>query len=331
MKIREFDKSKLPILLFSVFVFALPLILSNTALWLRVFTYVTIFCILSSAMNLMIGFAGQFSLGVGAIAGLAAYTSANLMMRYGFSFWVAFPVAALTATALGVGLGFPGLRLRGFYFAMATLIMQNVIVQIFLDWTSFTKGDIGLTGVPFPTIFGVEVRGIYYAYLCLAALGITLYVVYKLLNSSLGMAMRAIREDDVLTESLGINVARTKMIVYATSSFMIGAAGSLLGHISMVLTPRMFEIGLSFQILVQTIVGGGGTIVGPLVGTSLLTVLPYAVRESYAIQDIINGILMIIVAISFKGGIYGQIKGSLQRSKKEITENKTIDEKTYER
>ncbi|MFX1534833.1 MAG: branched-chain amino acid ABC transporter permease [Promethearchaeota archaeon] len=329
MSIEELGKNKTKIILIALvalFLFAIPVMLSRSALWTRVYSYICIFCILASALNLMVGFTGQLSLGIAAIAGMSAYTSAYLMMAVGLPFWLAFPAAALTATALGIVLGFPGLRLRGFYFAMATLLMQNVIGQIFLDWVGFTKGDMGLSGIPPPNILGVDIVGINYAYLCLGMLGLTLYVVFRITNSNLGIKMTTIKEDDILAGSLGINVARTKLIVYAVSSFFIGVGGSLLGHLILVLTPRQFTIGLSFQMLVQIMVGGSATIIGPLIGAALLTALPYLIRELYLIQDAINGFLLIIVAISIQGGIYGRIKSALLKiRKKELAETERVE------
>lgn len=316
-------KSKLQIFIY-VFIFILPILLINNPLWSRVYSYVMIYGIMSSAMNLMNGYAGQFSLAVGAIAGFAAYTSANMMMKFNFPFLIALLLASLVASGVGVGLSFPGLRIRGFYFAITTLIIQNILVQVFLDWPDFTRGDSGLYGVPPPEILGFEIAGINYAYLSLIALAIIVYVIHKIVNSDWGLILKALRSDDILAGSLGINVTRYKILVYFISSFMIGIAGSLLAHISGVLSPRMFTIGLSFQMLVQNRVGGTGTIAGPLLGTALLVALPYGIREIYSIRDMLNGALLITISILAPQGLYGSPR--IRRFfglKEEITEPET--------
>jgi len=267
-----------------------------------------IYGIMSSAMNLMNGFAGQMSLAVGAVAGFGAYTSANITMKLGLPFWIALPVAALVATVVGVGMSFPGIRVRGFFFAIITLIMQNILVQVFLDWYDFTRGDVGLAGIPYPDILGFKITGIYYAYLTTAFLAATVYLIHRVVNSKVGLHLKAIRGDDILASSLGHNVLKYKLLVYVISSFLVGIAGSLLEHTSIVISPRMFTIALSFQILTQNRVGGQGTILGPLLGTALLVSLPYGVRQIYEVRDIIYGCLLIVSGLVLPQGLYGVLK-----------------------
>lgn len=269
------------ILILAIFLLLLPHFLSE---YLR---YIIILCliygILTSSYNLVMGYTGQLSFCHAAFYGVGAYSSVlltgvyvnGLLVSRSLPFWVAFPLAGVISAILAAGVGYPALKLRGAYFAVTTFFFSWFVYLIFLNWVDVTNGPLGLRGIPPPDpILGLTFKSyINYYYLVLAVFIVTVVFLYYLINSNIGKIFIAIREDATLAESLGIDAMKYKILSFAIGAFFAGLAGSLFAHFLRYINPASFSWYWSDIILVMTVVGGCGTIIGPIIGAGLIQAL----------------------------------------------------------
>jgi len=225
-------------------------------------------------LNLLTGFTGQISLGHAAFLGVGAYTSAILVTRLGFSFWLSVPCAGLVAALAGLVIGIPSLRVKGLYLCIATLAAQFIFEFIFVHWESMTKGITGIH-IPAPAIGGYAFkteRDFYWITLFFVVLGVK--YARNLIRSRMGRAFIAIRDRDLSAEIIGINLFKYKLSAFAISSFYAGVAGALWVTFLKVVTPDHFPFILSIQYLAMIIVGGLGSILGSIFGAVFITLTP---------------------------------------------------------
>jgi branched-chain amino acid transport system permease protein len=246
-------------------------------------TSLAILCAIASigaiGLNLLTGFTGQISIGVGAFLGVGGYTSAVLTSTLGVSFWLSLPAAGIVTALVGALFGIPSLRLKGLYLAMATLAAQVIILYAINHWDALTGGTGGMIlGRPSLGSFTFESETSYY-YLTLAVLVATFVFASNLFRSRAGRAFVAVRDRDLAAEVMGINLFRYKVLAFATSSFFVGIAGALMGHYTMVISPEHFDIGVSIEYLAMILIGGLGSVVGSVFGAVFLTLLPVLLRE----------------------------------------------------
>jgi branched-chain amino acid transport system permease protein len=225
-------------------------------------------------LNLLTGFTGQISLGHAAFLGVGAYTSAILVTRLGFSFWLSIPFAGLVAAVAGIIIGIPSLRVKGLYLCIATLAAQFIFQFIFIHWESMTRGITGIN-IPPPRIGSLEFmteKGFYWVTLFFVILGVG--YARNLVRSRMGRAFVAIRDRDLSAEIIGINLFRYKLSAFAISSFYAGVAGALWVTFLKVVTPDHFPFILSIQYLAMIIVGGLGSVLGSIFGAVFITLTP---------------------------------------------------------
>ena len=225
-------------------------------------------------LNLLTGFTGQISLGHAAFVGVGAYTSAILVTRLGFSFWLSIPFAGLVAALAGMIIGIPSLRVKGLYLCIATLAAQFIFEFIFIHWESMTKGITGIN-IPHPRIGSLEFiteKEFYWITLFFVVLGVG--YARNLVRSRMGRAFVAIRDRDLSAEIIGINLFRYKLSAFAISSFYAGVAGALWVTFLKVVTPDHFPFILSIQYLAMIIVGGLGSVLGSIFGAVFITLTP---------------------------------------------------------
>jgi branched-chain amino acid transport system permease protein len=225
-------------------------------------------------LNLLTGFTGQISLGHAAFLGVGAYTSAILVTRLGFSFWLSIPFAGLVAAVAGIIIGIPSLRVKGLYLCIATLAAQFIFEFIFIHWESMTKGITGIN-IPPPRIGSLEFiteKEFYWITLFFVILGVG--YARNLVRSRMGRAFVAIRDRDLSAEIIGINLFRYKLSAFAISSFYAGVAGALWVNFLKVVTPDHFPFILSIQYLAMIIVGGLGSVLGSIFGAVFITLTP---------------------------------------------------------
>lgn len=289
--------------LFAVAAFAVPLALADHRYFAFIAGMTLIHILWASGMNLLYGFTGLMPLMFAGIAGISAYTVVGLTSA-GWSFWTALPVGALFAAVVGVVLGLPSLRLRGFYFTLCSLVIQTVITLGFVYFAQFTNGDTGISQIPLPSIPGGGVlSGLAYDLVLAAVAVIGVVVLIVLTQSDFGRRLVAIREDDGLAEMLGINVTRRKLFAFFIGSLYAAVGGALYAPYVGFISPRSFDVLISLNIWLMVAFGGRGTIWGPVVGAVLLAPIPYLLQDYYTVKDILYGLLIIAVIVLMPGGV----------------------------
>ena len=265
---------------------------------------------LAIGLDFILGYAGQLNLGHSAFYGLGAYASTLLVMSLGVPFWLAFLVGMVLAGAAGMTLAIFAVRLRGHYLAIASLGFAVIVHQVLLNWISLTQGPLGIYGIkPPPAIalpglpvisFGDSANMFY----LVAGFAFLFYVLLdQLVRSPIGETLTAIREDEVSAASLGINCTMWKVFAFGVGSAIAGAAGAFYASFVGTLVPDAFIITESFTILAMVIVGGMGTLIGPVCGAILLTVLPELLRGFGDLRLVLYGIALTLVVLFMPGGI----------------------------
>jgi branched-chain amino acid transport system permease protein len=277
----------------------LPLWLAN-AYHLHVVIMAGIFTILALSLNLLLGYTGQLSLGHAAFFGIGAYTSALLALKLGWPFWLGLPSAAALAGVAGWAIGRLALKVRGAYFVLVTISFAGVISLVSINWMELTNGPLGLPGVPPPALgpWTLRTKHAYY-YLVLAAAGLAYLVCHRLVHSRIGRALVALRENEPLAESVGIDATRYLVLAAVVSAALAGLAGSLYAHYTRFVSPEVFLFTYTVTMVIMVIAGGQGTLVGPVIGALLFTALPEALREAVAWQWQMLAYGVVLVALVF--------------------------------
>lgn len=236
-------------------------------------------------LNILTGYTGLISIGVGAFLGVGGYTSAILTTKLGISFWLAVPLAGVLTAIVGAIFGIPSLRLKGLYLAMATLAAQVIILFVISRWESVTGGTAGLI-VNRPQLFGYSLSSetSYYYLVLILLIGTALFTM-NLFRTRIGRAFIAIRDRDLAAEVMGINLFKYKIYAFAVSSFFIGMSGALMGHYTRVIGPEHYDIGVSISYLAMVLIGGLGSVMGAIFGAVFITLLPVVLREFIVILE----------------------------------------------
>ena len=282
---------------------------------IHLFILTGIYGILSISLNLAMGFTGLLNIGHVAFYGVGAYTSALLALNFGLSFWWGLLIGGLVASLFGLLLAIPTIRLRGDYLAIATLGFAIIVENVFRNWTSLTRGPLGLPGIPKPYLFGITFSGFSYLILVLVFLLIVYLFTKHIVSSPYGRVLKSIREDELVTASLGKNVVRYKTQALMLSAFFAGVAGSLYAHYITFIDPSSFSILESILIISMVIVGGLASVEGSIIGAIILILLPEPLRflplPSFAIgalRQMIYAGLLILLLIKRPQGISGEAK-----------------------
>ncbi|MEH7226096.1 branched-chain amino acid ABC transporter permease [Bacillus sp. JJ1566] len=257
-------------------------------------------------LNILTGFTGQISIGVGAFLGVGGYTSAILTAKLGLSFWLAMPMAGLITAIVGALFGIPSLRLKGLYLAIATLAAQVIILFVISRWDAVTGGTAGLL-LSRPSIGGfIFASERSYYYLMLVVLLITTIFTLNLFRSRVGRAFIAVRDRDIAAEVMGIDLFKYKVLAFSISSFFVGVAGALLGHYTMIVSPELYSITVSIEYLAMVLVGGLGSVFGSIYGAVFITLLPVFLRSGI---DMVSGIFpdLADVLVGLKELVFGLV------------------------
>ncbi|MES2534372.1 MAG: branched-chain amino acid ABC transporter permease [Pseudomonadota bacterium] len=300
------NHSKYGIAAATLLALALPFLVEGNRFLAFVLGMTFISLLWATGMNLMYGFVGLMPLMFAGIAGIAGYAMVYFTRTAGWSFWVAMPAASLLAAVAGVALGLPSLRLKGFYFTLCSLVIQSVLTLAFIFFPKYTNGDTGINQITPPDWFGgAALTGIRFdfAVAVVAVLGV-LFCAW-LTRTHLGQKFVAIREDDVLADSIGIKVVRTKIIAFFIVSLYAGIGGCFYSAYVGFISPRAFDVLVSLNIWLYVAFGGRGTIIGPIIGTLILAPIPFLLQDLQAYKEILSGTLIIVVTLLMPGGIYG--------------------------
>jgi branched-chain amino acid transport system permease protein len=256
-------------------------------------------------LNILTGYTGLISLGQAAFMGVGAYTVAILSTRVGLPLWVNLPAAGVVTTFVGIMVGTPSLRLKGFYLAMSTLAAEFLLEYVFKNWESMTQGIQGLFITP-PQIFGMPInndRVFYFLSVTLAILGVI--GTRNLFRTNVGRAFIAIRDRDIAAELIGIDVFKYKLVSFAISSFYAGVAGGLWCYYMTIINPEAFQLSISIDYVAMIIVGGMGTLWGSVYGAAFVVLLPEAIQR---IMEVLQPVLhMEYTFAAFKQIVFGFI------------------------
>lgn len=262
-----------------------------------------LYAIAAIGLNLTLGYAGQVSLGQAAFLGLGAYAAA-LSVKAGLSFWLAMPAAALVAFAVGLGLGFPALRVRHHYLAFATLGFNALVYLVLRNEEWLTGGNFGIRRIPRPSLRGASLASpLAFYYLCLAALAGVSLAVWLVLRSPWGRAFAALRDNALRAESLGVDVRAYTLLAFALGAGCAGVAGALYAPLVGFVDPTAFGLGTSLSILLMVVVGGAGSFAGPFVGAAIATLVPEWLRVAEAWYLLVYGVLVVALLAWCPGGL----------------------------
>lgn len=283
---------------------------------LHILVIAGIYIILTLSLNLVVGYTGLASLGHAAFSCVGAYVSALLALNYGLSPWLSLLIGSIVAALIGVIIGIPSIRLKGDYLALATLGLGIIVYSVAKNWVSLTRGPMGLPGIPGFSIFGFPLSDTW-SYLILVSFFVllTYFIIRRIVNSPYGRILRAIREDETATLSLGKNVNKYKISVFVIGAIFAGIAGSIYAHYITFIDPSSFSVMESIIILLMVVFGGMGSLGGSFVGALILVIFPEFLRflgmpSSVAapLRQMIYGLLLILLMIKRPSGILGKYK-----------------------
>ena len=275
---------------------------------------VAIYTVLVVSLDLLAGQTGLLSVAQAAFYGLGAYTSALLAVRCGIPFGIGIVGGMGVAAAVSFVVSLPSLRLQDDYFVIATFGFQMILLSVFNNWTEVTRGPLGIPGIPQPIICGWRLDTNWKFLMLAAALaGFAYLVVWRIAASPFGRVLHAIREDEVLSKALGKNTLYFKVTAFAVSAALAAMAGSLYAHYITFIDPASFTVMESILIISMVIIGGAGSLWGPVVGAVVLVTLPEALRfiglpvaVAANLQQIIYGSLLIIMMMFRPRGLVGK-------------------------
>ena len=236
---------------------------------------------------------GLLSLANAAFMGIGAYASALLTLQAGWSFPAVLLAGGVAPALVALVIGVPVLRLSGVYLAMATLAFGEVVRITILNM-EITGGPEGLNGIPLATE----------GWHILLLLALTIYVLHRLRRSKVGRAFESIKEDEVAARLMGINVARYKLLAFVLGSFIAGVAGALNAHFTFFISPREYGFENAVDFLTMTVLGGTSGLVGPILGGTILTLLPELLRFLHDFRSLVNGAVLVLVVLFLPKGIW---------------------------
>jgi branched-chain amino acid transport system permease protein len=295
------------LILFAVY---LPFIVPKYYLHFLVLTGIS--CIAVLGLNVITGYTGQASLAQASFFGIAAYASALLTLRLGLSFWVAMPLSILLVIVLSVLLGIVSLRLVSHYFTICTFGLSEIIYIILNNWMAVTNGPGGIRDIKPPEtipIFPLSLvdfsSRLHYYYFVLLFVILTTVFTSWLIRTRMGKAFIAIREDSELAQAEGIYVMKYKLYSFVISAIVAAVSGALYAHYLKVLAPDMFSIFESLNMIVVLLIGGMGTIAGPILGSIIDTVIPEIFNILPEQRMIVYGLFVILFIIFLPEGLVG--------------------------
>lgn len=253
---------------------------------------------------------GQFSLAHAGMVSIGAYSSALLVMKLGFSFWVALPLAGLTAMSIGFLVGYPFVRLKGIYFTMVTLFLTEFITLLAAEWRGLTGGVQGIISIPRPN--AIIIPGLLnvtfaskadFYYLALIMVGFTLVSLYAIESSRIGIAFSSVQQSEALAESIGVNSSGFRVLAFSIGCFFAGIAGAFYSHYFSAIAPGSFGFLLSINVFIYMVVGGMRRFSGPSIGAVILTLVPELGREVKEYEPFVFASILLLVIFFLREGL----------------------------
>jgi branched-chain amino acid transport system permease protein len=306
-------------------VFVAPLFLKGNYL-LNVFVFVGINTMLAVALNLLLGYGGQISLGHAAFFGMGAYISGIITTRFPADPFLIIILAAIIAGALAFVIGFPILKLKGHYLAMATLGFGIIMYIIFNETVDFTGGPSGLSGIPNlhigSLIFDNDRNNYYLVWVCTLSF---MLLSINLSQSRIGRALRAINDSEVAARVMGVNARILKVQIFTVSAVISAVAGSLYAHIMTFIAPASFGFNFSVELLTMVVIGGLGSIYGSFLGAAILTMLPEFLRVFQDFDIVVYGLMLILMTMFMPGGLISGMQKMVEFAAAKMKKKKDND------
>ncbi|MCW2240096.1 branched-chain amino acid ABC transporter permease [Azospirillum canadense] len=261
------------------------------------------YAILATSLNLVVGYVGEFSLGHTAFLGAGAYTAALLSTHLGLPMWATIPLAGLISAVFGFGIGAITLRLQGPYFVIVTLSFAEVLRIVANNWIAVTNGPMGLAGID---QFGITNKGTFF-YIVLGLTAVALYLAFRFVHSNAGRAAVAVRENRYVAQSIGVDPFGTAMQAFVLGAFLAGLAGGFYAHYISFVGPEVFRFPFMVTMIIMVLLGGKGTLLGPIAGAVIVTLLEEYLREMQELRLTLFGLIVMAVVLFLPNGLMGFI------------------------
>lgn len=313
--------AKLPIVIFAVFIVTFPWIASQIPAiehYTDIMVFAGIYCLISIGLSLLMGYAGQISLGHAAFYGIGAYISAILTVQYVLNPWVCMCIGMAVTATVALLVGVPSLKLKGHYLAMATLAFGIIVFIIFNEETEWTGGPDGIAGIPGLSLLGFDFSSTEsYYYLVWGIVLAAFIFTVNVIQSGTGRALRAIHASEPAASAMGVDVSRFKILVFVYSAVLASLAGSLYAHYLNLVNPSTFDLFFSIKLLIMIALGGMHNIWGAVIGACLITFLSYEWLHYFGeFEIIVYGAILLFVTVLLPdglAGVPGMIKGWFRR------------------
>ncbi len=316
-------KDRIAYALFFLAIVSAGLAMENTY-YLQLVTVIGINTLLALGLNMLMGYAGQISLGHAAFYGIGAYTTAILTAKYGFNPWLALPCAISLAMLVAFVVGLPTLKLTGYYLGMGTLGFGMIINILFREWSSVTGGASGFIGIPplqaGPIMFTYSARN--YFFLVWLTVLLSFIVCKRLIESRMGRALRAIHDSENAAKAVGVNTRNMKLEIFVFSAGLSALAGFYYAHMVSFISPGSFDFIFSVKIVTMVVIGGMASIWGAVLGASLLTMLPEWLHAFSEFEMVVYGLILMLVMIVTPEGLTRGILDIYERSRRTKNENR---------
>ncbi len=301
------------------FIFLIIIILCGmlikSSYYIQLLTFIGINTLLALGLNMLMGYAGQISLGHGAFYGIGAYTTAILCVTYHISPWIALPCAIGLATLVAFFVGIPTLKLSGYYLGMGTLGFGMIVAIVFREWAALTGGASGFVGIPSLEIGKLSfASGSNYFYLVWGSVLISIIICRRMIDSRIGRALRSIHDSERAAGAVGVNTQNLKLMIFVFSAGMASLAGFLYAHFVSFISPGTFDFLSSIRMVTMVVIGGMASVWGALLGASLLTLLPEWLHTFSEFEMVVYGLILMLVMIFMPQGLTKGISDIIERS-----------------
>jgi branched-chain amino acid transport system permease protein len=295
------NAQKIALLALLVLYAILPLFLKNYGIYLM--TLLCVYLMAAFGLNLIVGYAGQMSIGQAAFYGIGAYHAA-ILLKLGWPFFVVLPIAAVDCFVIGLALGFPALRVQHHYLAFATLGFNVLVYLVMRNEEQLTGGTFGISDIPRPSLLGFSLDGARpFFYFTLVSVIVLAAVLWWLLRSPWGRAFAALRDNPIRAESTGVNITAYTLLAFAIGAACAGVGGVYLAALVNFIEPGQFSLSVSLLMLLAVIVGGSGRFLGPVLGSVVVILLPEWLRFLQDWYLAIFGFAVILMMVFLPGGL----------------------------
>jgi len=268
-------------------------------------TIIAINAITVCGLNVIVGYAGQISLGHAAFVGIGAYSAALLSTKAGMSFWSALPAVIAISGFIGLLLGLPSLRVKDDFLAITTIGINFIVEAIFL-YIPFFGGAMGIGGIPTIMLFGLKIKGLSFLLLCVMFLSLILFVCWWFMRSWAGLACFALREEESASSSMGISPMRFKLLAFVIGTAIAGLGGALYAHYMRFISASDFSFPVSISLLSMLVLGGMGNLWAPIIGAAILGSLPEIFRPLVNYRILFYTVLLLLMIRFQPGGLLGE-------------------------